>query len=414
MTSSTSAADSVATFKKRAAALGIAADLVTAFETAGIATLGALAFAVVPPGTSATDTNVKDFVRGLLPGRSLTLQEVVGLKRLVFESHTILVVQLKSEHDPTSDPSTRKLPASERAARVEAQQKRLQGMELSGAMEVGHVVYDMLAGMMEANALKYVPPSKCISRSQEVTAAKANKEIKIDSSGVLHLKEGDLEKECKTADSLELHQALTRRGLAMDLVGMMTFSVHQAYVSDLFNKIQTNPPPGFQGPTTTHLLRADRAAFGRLAEWAQSGIQMRPDGTRPLDALVARVRADAEVQFFMLPTPLPPPQPKKRQWDDAFGNQTQKQTGEEGKGKGKQKGKTKTKNKSFYNSGKIPEQLRSTGCVASDDKNRRLCFAYNIDTCADAPAGAECGKGWHLCAKKGCYKGHPAHARPTK
>ena len=83
--SSTSAADSVAAFKKRAAALGVADDLITAFDTAGVATLGSLAFAVVPPGTAASDTNVKEFVRGLLPARALTLQEVVGLKRLVFE-----------------------------------------------------------------------------------------------------------------------------------------------------------------------------------------------------------------------------------------------------------------------------------------------------------------------------------------
>jgi hypothetical protein len=413
LASSTSAADSVATFKKRASALGVAADIVTAFDTAGIATLGALAFAVVPPGTAATDANVRDFIRGLLPARALTLQETVGLKRLVFESHTILVVQLKSEHDPTADPSARKLPASERSARIEAQKLRLQGMELVGALEVGHSVYDMIAGMAETNALKYIPPSKCISRGQEVTAAKAGKEIKIDSSGALHLKEGDIEKECKTADSLELHQALTRRGLAMDLVGILTFSVHQAYVSDLFNKIQMNPPPGFRAPTTTNLLRADRAAFGRMSEWAQNGIQMRPDGSRPLDVLVARARADAEIQFFMLPSPIPPAAPKKRAWDDAFNNQWQKQTGDDGKGKGKQKGKTKTKGKPF-NSGKIPEQLRSTGCVASDDKNRRLCFAYNIDACADAAAGAECGRGWRLCAKKGCYKNHPAHAHPTK
>ena len=131
-----------------------------------------------------------------------------------------------------------------------------------------------------------------------------------------------------------------------------------------------------------------------------------------------RARADAEIQFFMLPSPTPPPAPKKRQWEDAFGNQWQnqwqKQAGEEGKGKGKQKGKTKTKGKQFTNAGRIPEQLRTSGCVASDDKNRRLCFAYNIDTCADAAAGAECGRGWHLCAKKGCYKQHPAHAHPTK
>ena len=203
-----------------------------------------------------------------------------------------------------------------------------------------------------------------------MTAAKATKEIKIDSSCALHLKEGDVEKECKTADSLELHQALTRRGLAVDLVGLVTFSVHQAYVSDLFNKIQTNPPPGFHAPSTTHLLRADRAAFGRMAEWAQNGIQMRPDGTKPLDSLMARARADAEIQFFMLPTPMPPPAPKKRAWDDAFGNQWQKQTGEEGKGKGKQKGKTKSRSTTPARSpsncvpqGVWPATTRTVGCA---------------------------------------------------
>ena len=81
-------------------------------------------------------------------------EEVVGLKRLVFESHTVLVVQLKSEHDPSADPSSRKLPASERAARIENQKLRLQGMELTGALEVGHSVYDMIAGMAETNVLK--------------------------------------------------------------------------------------------------------------------------------------------------------------------------------------------------------------------------------------------------------------------
>ena len=148
----------------------------------------------------------------------------------------------------------------------------------------------------------------------------------------------------------------------MDLVGLLTFGVHQAYVSDLFNKIQISAPPGFQSPSTTHLLRADRAAFGRMAEWAQNGIQMRPDGKRPLDELMVRARADAEIQFFMLPTPLPPPAPKKRAWDDAFGNQWQKHGNDEAKGKGKQKGKTKTKGKPFANAGKIPEQLRTSGC----------------------------------------------------
>ena len=107
--SSTSAADSVAAFKKRAAALGVADDIVTAFDTAGVATLGSRAFAVVPPGTAATDANVKDFVRGLLPARALTLQEVVGLKRLVFESHTILVVQLKADRQTRRPGSCRHL-----------------------------------------------------------------------------------------------------------------------------------------------------------------------------------------------------------------------------------------------------------------------------------------------------------------
>jgi hypothetical protein len=45
-----------------------------------------------------------------------------------------------------------------------------------------------------------------------------------------------------------------------------------------------------------------------------------------------------------------------------------------------------------------------------DAHNRRLCFNYQINKCSDAAEGAECLRGWHLCARKGCHAPHPEQA----
>ena len=203
-------------------------DLIVAFTSAGVSNFGAFAFAICPPGSAASDDQVKDFVGKAVAGRVLTIREIAVLKGLVFESQTSLVAQLRADNDP--DPSSRKLPAGERQARIESQRTRLVGLNPAGPLEVAHSVYDMFAGMSESDRLRYVPANKCISRTQEVMLQKPAKELKLDqAAGAIAVRNAAVAAECSTSTELETLQALTRRSLAMDLVGLMDYSVAQKW-----------------------------------------------------------------------------------------------------------------------------------------------------------------------------------------
>ena len=75
------------------------------------------------------------------------------------------------------------------------------------------------------------------------------------------------------------------------------------------------------------VLRTDRMATHRMCKLSKTGIKPTGAGVRPLDSVMARMRDDSSVMFYMLPTLSVPKRPSPmRTWDDAFG----------GKGKGKQ------------------------------------------------------------------------------
>ena len=308
--------DSSHTFARRAEVLAIPDDLVAAVKTAGVDTLGAFAFAIVPPGQSASDTEVDNFVARLFPaGRRLTLGENTQLKRLSFEAHTALVAQLRAESDPSSDPSSRKVPPSERVARIEAQRARLAGLSLDGPLEVAHCVYDMITGILEADQLKYIPPAKCISRTQEVMNLKPSKELRLDQSGSgITVKDAAPNLEYATGTELEVLEAMTRKSLALDCVGLLDYGIAQKWVTDLFGIMQQTVAPGFSKITLVQLLRIDRMAFNRMAELTRDGIKPTSAGVRLLDSLMSSMRSDSAVMFYMLPV-LSPQVPPKRTWD---------------------------------------------------------------------------------------------------
>ena len=280
-------------------------------------------------------------------GRRATLGEASLIKRLCFESHTVLVSQIRADNDPSADPSARKMPASERTARIEAQRLRLVGLSLEGPLEVGFSVYDFCAGMLESDQLRYLAPHKCVTRSQEVMNLKPAKELKLDNvSGTITVKESAPQLECPTSTELEVLQALTRRSLAFDCTGLIDFHIAQKWVQDLFSVMQQPVAPGFAKISLIQLLRTDRIAFARMTELARTGIKPSSTGVRPLDALMSSMRSDSTVMFYMLPVLAAPSQPStpiiKRTWDEAFGNK--------GNGKGKGKG------------GKVASKGKINGC----------------------------------------------------
>ena len=414
MAASTSAQDSVANFRRQAALVCLDNKWIDGLIAHGMDTLGRLAFAVTSPGVPADDAGVTNLLNAALPAEAVNIADLMTLKRMIFEAQTALIGSIRAQADPASDPLLRKLPPAERALRITNQKARLTGLRLEGSMEVGHAVYDAVAGMLEADSLRYMAPSKAITRMQEITSTKPPKELKLDSSGSgIVVRDVAMEKDCVTNTELDVQEAMTRRALAFDLVGLIDYNVFQEWTSRLFQLMRQPAPPGFKQPSLVQLLRTDRQCFVRMQELARDGIKPRPDGTRPLDAILQNMHNDSSVMFYMLPAQQvhrersrSPYKDKKSSWNkqDKWNANESWQGWEKKQGKGN-KGQQ-------WNSGKLPLALK--GCASATPDGKRICFSFNISTCDKAQPGGSCDKGAHVCATKGCHEYHPHHSCPKK
>ncbi len=144
--------------------------------------------------------------------------------------------------------------------------------------------------------------------------------------------------------------------------------------------------------------QADRKLFCLLAEKTRDGIKSTSTG-RPLDNVFKDCIESSEVLTLLQHKPLVNPDklrdPPFLRDDDPLPKRLKK-----GKGKGKGKGKAGT---SFA---RIPLDLLSLGCVGTTPKNHRICYSFNLKKCD--VNGQRCDKGLHLCAIRGCHKGHAA------
>ena len=258
-----SLAESEATFDQHAKRVGLHDDWIAGLKAIGVNNLGKLAFAVSQPGQPTPDNLVTQLLNDTGVGRVIAVGDVAVLKRLIFEAQTTVIALIRTQSDPNNDPTQRKIPAAERNARIQEQRVRLAGMTLEGLHEVAFQVYDTVSGMLESDCLRYLPPSKCIPRSMEITAQKPPKELRLDASGSsIKVTEAAVDKECTVSGELDMLEAMTRRALAFDAVGLIDYHVSMRWVQWMFQTLRQPPPPGFSKPNLTQLLRADRQAFG--------------------------------------------------------------------------------------------------------------------------------------------------------
>ena len=72
--------------------------------------------------------------------------------------------------------------------------------------------------------------------------------------------------EADTRTDLRMRQAYARRGLAMEVADLMTFTVHEKLVEKLFMEYQRDPPPGYPQVSLRQVAEADRRAWKMVAE----------------------------------------------------------------------------------------------------------------------------------------------------
>ena len=99
---------------------------------------------------------------------------------------------------------------------------------LTGVLMEGDL--DRAAAMMHDGLVRYIPPSACVSRDAEVAAVRRDKDFFAIENGEITLKRNDVD----VATDFKLQQAFTRRGLAFDRVGLVTFSIHERLVRSYF------------------------------------------------------------------------------------------------------------------------------------------------------------------------------------
>ena len=278
--------------------------------------------------------------------------------------------------------------------------------------------------------IEWVPWEECPKREQELQQQGRGRERWMaDASGVVKEKEVPADTRADVSTALRLQWALKRRGLALDIAGILSYDVHDELVDKLIESISGDTfDPRYAPPSMAQARAADREIWKQMQRAMRGGFAPAPAGVpRPLDEAFRKAMTSAEFCFTLLPLPTATSTSKKDNASGASSStevanlrkevaglrlrlQTPPELGGKGKGKGEGKDKEKGRGNDKKGRGKgkgrltvMPVGLKH--CVAVDGSGARLCFNYNLGTCTSK--GTECPRGRHACARPGCFGPHP-------
>ena len=294
--------DSEASFEKRCQELQNGP-----YETlsdAGIQTFSGLAFAVGTPQTAPPDADMQRFADRLMGGPA-SLAELSVIKRIHFEAVTLVMVDLQ-KHSAAQDLSEpgRSLPFVEKQRRLVMQQDRITGTSHRHEQQAAHALIDACFQMVESGSIVYIAPSKCGSRDHEIqqdTKTKQKQLVTIEQGALKTMASSNLPV-VDVGTEMKLMYALQRRGLAFDLVGLLTWDVHAEWSNKLFRALMSEPIPNFSPISLDQLLRADQELFVLLAsEYTGSLKPSALENDPPLDAEVRRLMNDPRINVHLTP-----------------------------------------------------------------------------------------------------------------
>ncbi|CAE7272721.1 unnamed protein product [Symbiodinium sp. CCMP2592] len=204
--------DSGAHFKRRADEVGLSSAGWTILQALGIT-------------SPVTEPIFRDWVADNAAGMTLGDQSCV--KRLVFESQTLVVAELRDQVSGSQSSAPRRVPEAERDRRLNDLRAALPGITLEG--------------QERDNFLKYIPPEKATSRTHELTNPKpTHQALQVEASKIVLKSDDDA--------------AFRRRGLALVFAQMISYDAYDRYLNRLFNHLSRDPPPGLNRVNVTQLV----------------------------------------------------------------------------------------------------------------------------------------------------------------
>ena len=416
--------DSKAAFAARCAKIGLPDKVVEDLDKKGWGTHATFAFSTaVVPGSGDDSKFVKEVVEPILG--SASHDQAANLRRLHFESYTLTAADLKRQTETSESDLPRKMPPAEVAERITLLQKKLTPLIIEEQLEPSHQVVNWVAQMVEDQRVRYLEWSKVTTRAQEINSLREVAGLKVfqpDRTGVLKSVSMPSPLTSRVDTELDVFNALRRRGVAYELGGAMSFSVHETLLNLLFRELQREPLPGFAPVTLAQLAAADREVHVRLGELTRGGLAPGPKGELPLDIPLAKVLDSSAVMWMLMPRPKTGAGGSSSvvtsqvtgQGDSQPGNKKKKQKGKKGKTQqadGHQDaavlpdfpppppapaGQDRKKRRRVS----MPAALCQYG-VPATESGEDICFGHNLGTCPHK--GPKCIKGLHVCCVAKCF-----------
>ena len=402
-----SALESAAEFTERCKRLGLSEANLDVLKEAGIASFGKLCFSVSASPHTITDGTFDAWVQRLWPGPAPSEQQQTCLKKLLFESQTMSMGEIRQKMQPASEHLAKPLPASERLARSQRQQARITGLVYTPETTPSHYLVDLFNDQLELGVISWVAPEKCASRAEEMQQSKKDRALQLTLDGQVKVQSKTSEVRCIASTDSKLRAAWQRRSLAMDMAGLATFIVVEKWVHHLFSIFAREVPDGYSPIMLKQLVNADKRLFMLAAESLPADLRAARAGEEtPLDRQIGQLMYSPEISQYLVPLPkLPPPPPpnlphKRELSTDAKIDKGFMSKAWKGNGKGRkgEDGKEVDPAKRFN----LPE-----GCCDRNDKNQPLCFLWNQGKCKWKGKGKRCNRGFHQCYLKGCFRDKP-------
>ena len=232
--------ESTAAFEQRCDQLNPAGDIKTGLRAQGIVNFSLLAFAVGSPQSPPTEAQLDTFAARVY-GAAPTIGQLASLKRLSFESTTLVIASLKqsvSSESSDQQQTVKHLPIAEKRARAQEQATRLGGLAFEGELEPSHHLLDLVNTMLESGCLTWIAPSKCSKQDDEIQVPikRGSNTIQVENAA-----QTSADIPVDVGSELKLQRCWQRRGVAFDRCGLMSWNVNNKWVNAMLNNLSHLP-----------------------------------------------------------------------------------------------------------------------------------------------------------------------------
>ena len=292
------ALESETVFEARVRALGLG-PFWEKIRGEGWTTIGDFAFAAnCCPGQSDETTFIQEVVVPLLDRDDHPKKS--ALRRLFFECYSQCAADIQARTSRTDDEDRpRKLPKLEREQRMsELREKLKESMDIEGETEPSNALVDKAYTMFDSGEVRFLRWDEITKRESEQSGIKTEPIWKVE-KGVMRQSEVAVEDPADVSTELQLQSALKRRGVALHVAKVMSFSTHEKISKFLMKALNTPPLPNYAKVSLEQLHQADQAIFARASRLTASGIPLGADGTPALDTIIPGILQEHDINCLV-------------------------------------------------------------------------------------------------------------------